>query len=159
MDTALITATAAGIGSVVGAAASIGTTWITQHTQNVRSHAEWRQREQEALFKEFISEASRLAIDALTHSMERPDSILNLYGILSCIRLMSSQEVVRQGEACCRRIIEMYGQPNLTTDQVRAALASNRVKDLDPLREFSNSCRIELLAGQVVSYTREEPCV
>jgi hypothetical protein len=151
MDTAFMTAMAAGIGSVVGAAASIGTTWITQHTQNVRAHAERRQREQEALFKDFITEASRLAIDALTHSMERPDSILKLYGVLSCIRLMSNEEVVRQGEACCRRIIEMYGQPNLTTDQLRAALAGDGVDDLDPLREFSKSCRIELLAGQAVS--------
>src|SRR6185503_5248831 len=105
MDTALITATAAGVGSMVGAASSIATTWITQHSQNARAHAEWRQSEREALFKEFISEASRLAVDALTHSMECPDSIMKLYGILSCIRLVSGHEVVRQGEACCRQIV------------------------------------------------------
>jgi hypothetical protein len=147
MDTALITATAAGLGSIVGAAASIATTWITQRTQSMRAIAEWRQRERETLFKEFINEASRLAIDALTHSMECPDSIMKLYGILSCIRLVSGTDAVRQGEACCRRIIEQYGQPNLTTDQLRLAVAGNRVDDLDPLRAFSNACRNERLAG------------
>ncbi len=146
MDSAFVTATAAGFGSLFGAAASIATTWITQRSQDIRAHAEWRQREREALFKEFITEASRLAIDALTHSMECPDSIMKLYGILSCIRLVSGQEVVRQGEACCRRIVEQYGQPNLTTDQLRFAVVVDRVDDLDPLKEFSHACRQELLA-------------
>jgi hypothetical protein len=147
VDSTLVTATAAGLGSLVGAAASITTTWLTQRTQSLRSYAEWRQREREALFKEFINEASRLAIDALTHSMDRPDSIMKLYGILSCIRLVSGPEVVHQGEACCRRIIEQYGQPNLTTDDIRAAVAAHRVERIDPLKAFSSACRDELLAG------------
>ncbi len=148
MDSALVTAAAAGLGSVVGAAASIATTWITQHTQNIRANVEWRQREREALFREFITEASRLAIDALTHSMERPDSIMKLYGVLSSIRLVCGQEVVREGEACCRRIVELYGRPNLTTDEVRAAVAGDRIAELDPLKAFSSACRNELFSGQ-----------
>ena len=147
MDTALITATAAGLGSIVGAAASIATTWITQRTQSIRAVSEWRQRERETLFKEFISEASRLAIDGLMHSMEQPDAIMKLYGLLSCIRLVSGPDVVRQGEVCCRRIVEQFGQPNLTTDQLRLAVVEGRADDLDPLRGFSNACRHELLAG------------
>lgn len=149
IDTALITASAAAAGSLLGAAASIVTTWITQRTQNVRAHLEWKLRERESLYKEFITEASRLAIDAVTHSMERPDQIMALYAILSRIRLMSGEDVVRQGEACCRRIVEQYGQPNLTTDQLRAAVVANQVDELDPLKAFSNACRNELLTGQV----------
>jgi hypothetical protein len=148
MESVLVTATAAGLGSLIGAAASITTTWITQRNQSIRAFAEWRQREQEALFKEFITEASRLAIDAVMHSMEGPESIMKLYGVLSCIRLVSGQEVVRHGEACCRRIVEQYGRPNLTTDQLRLAVVANRVDDLDPLKEFSNACRSELVVGQ-----------
>ena len=108
---------------------------------------EWKLHERQALYKEFITEASRLAIDATTHSMERPDQIITLYGVLSCIRLVSGQEVVRQGEACCRCIIELYGQPNLTTEQLREAVAAHKFDELDPLKEFSNACRNELLAG------------
>lgn len=145
LDTTLITAAAAGLGSVVGAAASIITTWIAHHTQAVRAQAEWRLREREALYKEFITEASCLAVDALMHSMERPDPIIKLYGVLSRIRLVSGQEVVREGEACCRRIIEMYGLPNVTTDELRNAVAADRVDALDPLKAFSNACRNELL--------------
>jgi hypothetical protein len=147
LDTTLITAAAAGLGSILGAAASIVTTWIGHRTEALRAHAEWRQREREALFKEFITEASGLAVDALIHSMERPDPLIKLYGVLSRIRLVSGQEVVREGEACCRRIIEMYGQPNLTTDELRTAVGADRVDELDPLRAFSNACRNELLGA------------
>jgi hypothetical protein len=148
IDPTLVAASAAALGSLVGAGASIATTWIQQRTESIRAHAEWRQRERDALFNEFIKEASHLAIDALMNSMEQPDPIMTLYGILSRIRLMSGQEVVRQGEACCRQIVEQYGQPNLTTDQFRLLIAANQVEELDPLRAFSSACRMELLDAQ-----------
>jgi len=147
LDTTLIAAGAAGLGSMLVGAASIITTWIGHRTQAHRVHAEWRQREREALYKEFITEASCLAVDALTHSMERQDPIIKLYGVMSRMRLVSGQEVMREGEACCRRIIETYGQPNLTTDDLRMAVAAGRVDEIDPLRAFSNACRRELLGA------------
>ncbi len=148
MNSTVVTAMAAALGSLVGATASIATTWITQRTQTIRANSEWKLRERESLYKEFITEASRLTVDALAHSLEQPDQLMALYGILSCIRLMSGEEVVRQGEACCRRIIELYGRPNLTTDQIRAAAEAHDLDDIDPLKEFSTACRNELLARQ-----------
>ena len=146
MDSALITAAAAGLGSLVGAAASIGTTWMAQRTETIRGYNEWKLREREALYGEFITEASRLTIDALAHSLEKPDQLIALYEILSCIRLMSGEEIVRHGEACCHRIMGLYGRPNLTTDQIRAAAEGHDIDDIDPLKEFSAACRRELLA-------------
>jgi hypothetical protein len=148
MESTVVTAMAATLGSLVGATASIATTWITQHTQIIRANSEWKLRERESLYKQFITEASRLAIDAVAHSLKQPDQLMDLYGILSCIRLMSGEEVVRQGEACCRRIVELYGQPNLTTDQIRAAVEAHYLDDIDPLKEFSTACRNEILARQ-----------
>jgi len=148
MNATVVTAMAAALGSLVGAAASIATTWITQRTQTIRADSEWKLRECESLYKEFITEASRLAIDAVAHSLEQPNQLMALYGILSCIRLMSGEEVVRQGEACCRRIVELYGRPNLTTDQIRAAVEAHDLDEIDPLKEFSSACRNELLARQ-----------
>ena len=146
MNSTVVTAMAAALGSLVGAAASIATTWITQRTQTIRAHSEWKLRQRESLYNEFITEASRLAVDALAHCLERPDQIMALYGILSRIRLMSGEEVVRQGEACCRRIMELYGRPNLTTDQIRAVAEGHDLDGMDPLKEFSTACRKELLA-------------
>jgi len=146
MNSTVLTAMAAALGSLLGAAASIATTWITQRTQTIRAHSEWKLRERESLYKEFITEASRMAVDALAHSLEQPDKLMALYGILSCIRLMSGEAVVREGEACCRRIMGLYGRPNLTTDQIRAAAEGHDLDGMDPLKDFSTACRNELLA-------------
>jgi hypothetical protein len=142
MDSTVMTAMAAGLGSLVGASASIATTWITQRTQTIRATNEWKLREREALYKEFITEASRQAIDALGHSLERPDQLVTLYGILSRIRLLSSDEVLVKAEECCRRIVELYRRPNMTSDQIHNAYEAHQ---LDPLKEFSAACRAELL--------------
>ncbi len=148
MSSTVVTAMAAALGSLVGAAASIATTWITRRAETIRAHSEWKLRMRESLYNEFITEASRLAVDAVAHCLERPDQLIALYGILSRIRLMSGEEVLHQGDACCRRIIKLYGRPNLTTDQIRAAVEAHELDDIDPLKEFSTACRKELLAGQ-----------
>jgi hypothetical protein len=108
MDSSVVTAMAAALGSVLGASASIATTWISQRTQMRRANTEWKLRELESLYKQFISEASRLAVDALTHSLERPDELVVLYGILSHVRLMSGEEVLRRAEGSCHRIVTFY---------------------------------------------------
>ena len=110
MDTSLITALAAASGSLAGAVASVGTTWITQHKQTVRELTQARLREREALYSEFITEASRLAVDAVSHSLETLEKFVNLYGIIGRIRLVSSEEVLAEAETCCRRIIALYAQ-------------------------------------------------
>ena len=76
MDSSIITESAAAVGSLVGAAASIVTTWITQRTQTVRAEMEEKLRERESLYGESITEASRLTVEALTHSLENPEPLV-----------------------------------------------------------------------------------
>ncbi len=147
-DSTIVAAAAAALGSLMGAAASIGTTWITQRTQIIRAESEWKLRERASLYKEFITEGSRVAVDAVGHSLKQPDQLMAVYGILNCIRLMSGEDVIRQGESCCRRLIEMYGRPNLTTDQLREVVEAQDLGDIDPLKDFSVACRNELSAKQ-----------
>ena len=82
MDSTIIVAIAAACGSLVGTAATIVTTWITQRTQTVHAEREAKLRVREALYGEFIMEASRLTIDAVGHSLETLDTFVKLYGIL-----------------------------------------------------------------------------
>src|SRR3954471_8878922 len=112
MDPSIITAGAAACGSLVGAAATIVTTWITQRTQRAHAQREGKLRSREALYGEFITEASRLAVKALSHSLERPDTFVKLYGITGRIRLVASDTVLGAAEACIRQIIDLYGKPN-----------------------------------------------
>src|SRR5882672_8001255 len=98
MDSTIVTAMAATLGSVVGASASLVTTLLTQRTQRIRANTEWRLRERQALYDAFITDASRMSIDALVCSLEKPDQLIALYGILSRIRLMSGDDVLRTAE-------------------------------------------------------------
>src|SRR5262249_18427545 len=114
VDTTLITASAAALGSLVGAAATVATTWMTQRSQFIRGHTEWKLRERESLYGDFIKEASRLAVDALDHTLDEPEKLVALYGTLGRIRLISGDQVLHEAEECCRLIFELYSQPNLT---------------------------------------------
>jgi hypothetical protein len=142
MDSTIIPAVAAACGSLVGAAATIVTTWITHRTQRRHAEREAKLRNREALYGEFITEASRLTVEALCHSLERPDTFVKLYGITGRIRLLARDPVLAAAEACIRQIIDLYAKPNMTVDQIRLAFERDR---LDPIGDFSVACRKELL--------------
>ncbi len=141
MDSTIITAGAAVCGSVVGAAATIVTTWLAQRSQTLHAQREERLRHNETLYGEFISEASRLAVEAFSHSLERPDTFVKLYGISGRIRLLATEPVLAAAEACIRQIIDLYARPNMTIEQVRLAFERDR---FDPIKDFSVTCRKEL---------------
>ena len=142
MNSTIITAIAAACGSLMGAAATIVTTWITQRTQTVRAEREAKLRDRQTLYGEFITEASRLTIEALSHSLEKPDTFVTLYGILGRIRLVASDRVLAAAEVCCRQLVDLYAKPNMTVEQIRVAFERDQ---LDPIRDFSVACRKELL--------------
>jgi hypothetical protein len=142
MDSTIIPAVAAACGSLVGAAATIVTTWITQRTQAVHTKREQTLRHNEMLYGEFITEASRLAVEAFSNSLERPDTFVKLYGLIGRIRLMATNPVLAAAEACIQHIIDIYARPNMTVEQIRLAFERDR---LDPIKDFSVACRKELL--------------
>ena len=141
MDSTFIMAVAAACGSLVGGAATIITTWITQRTQRVHAEREEKLRNCNALYGEFITEASRLAVEAFSHSLERPDTFVTLYGISGRIRLVAADPILAAADACIRQIIDLYARPNMTVDQIRLAFERDR---LDPIKDFSVACREEL---------------
>src|SRR5882724_2944725 len=51
MDSALVTAIAAGLGSMAGASATIVTTFLTQRAQSIRANAEWQLRVRESFIR------------------------------------------------------------------------------------------------------------
>lgn len=108
----------------------------------VRAEKEEKLRERQALYGEFITEASRLTVDALSHSLEKPETMVKLFGILGRIRLVAGDTVLATAEACCRQIVELYARPNMTVEEMRVAFEQVQV---DPLQAFSTACRKELL--------------
>jgi hypothetical protein len=145
METGIITATAAILGSLVGGTASITTAWITQRFQSKREFARSESQKKEALYTEFIAESSKLLIDSLDHNLDRPEALIQVYALINRIRLNSSDAVVAAAEQAMQRIMQRYALPNLSTDEIRS-LATSGKHDADPLKAFSEACRMEIRA-------------
>jgi hypothetical protein len=141
MDTSLVTAMAGVLGSLVGGAASVATTWVAQRTQSKRELVRNEIRRREALYGEFISEGSARVIDSFERNLDKPETLLHLYALVNRIRLCASGSVLAEAEAAMRFITEQYFSPNLPVEDLRALVRSNSP---DPLQAFGEACRAEL---------------
>ena len=140
MDTAWITALAGVLGSLVGGSTTAATTWITQRTASKRELLQTEFRHREAVYGEFINECSKRLIDAMTHTLDKPETLLAAYALLNRIRLSASPAVLAEAEHLLRRITEQYFSDNLTVEQVREIALS---EGADPLKPFGEACRAE----------------
>ena len=141
MDTAVLTALSAILGSVVGGSATIATAWLTQRTQGHREHVQAEIRKREGLYGEFITEGSKLVIEGFTHQLESPERLYPLYAALNRIRLRCSEEVLTVADSTVTRIVERYFRPDLSPEELRQTVLA---RTDDPLKEFSAACRREL---------------
>jgi hypothetical protein len=133
-------AMAALFGSFVGALGSSVSTWITQRRADQRDLLARRVFYRVQLYSEFITESTRVLVDALENNFKDPNKLIPAYALLSRIRLTSSKEVFASAEGLVRDIVKSYSEPNLTPEQIRSrALNGN-----NPLKQFSETCRAEL---------------
>jgi hypothetical protein len=141
MDVTWVGAMAGVLGSLVGGSASIATAWLTQRSQNVRELVRDEVHKREALYGEFVGECARLLMDAFTHGLEQPETLLKAYAQINRIRLCASPQVLDEAERLMVRITDQYFASNLTVEELRRIARST---DADPLRPFGEACRAEL---------------
>src|SRR3954467_4937404 len=104
MDTAYVSAIAALSGSVIGGLTSLAASWVTQSTQVRAPHTLHDKPRRQELYKSFIEEASRLYGDALVHDEAPITRLVDLYAMLSRMRVMSAPGVVQAADAVVRLI-------------------------------------------------------
>ena len=143
MDTATIGALSAVLGSLVGGTATAATSWMSQRALNRSKHIKDEMKRREALYGDFIGECAKLAVDALAHSLEKPETLLPAYALLNRIRLCASPAVLVEAENVLKRLTEQYFATNLPVEQIRHLALS---KDGDPLEALGQACRAELNA-------------
>ena len=141
MDAPLFSLAAGLLGSVIGGSATIGTSWVAQKTLNKRELVRDEIRKRETLYGEFIAECAKLLVDAFTHTLDKPDTLLPLYALINRLRLSASQPVLAEAEQLLARITEQYFSRPLTLEEMRAL---TRSRDADPLKSFGEACRVEL---------------
>ena len=144
MPSGSITALAAIFGSLVGALGSSISTWIIQRHQDRRDLLGRKIFHREQLYSDFITESARALVDALEHNMSDPKNLIPAYAMLSRIRLSSSPDVLATAEQVVKEIMSTYAKPNLTPEQIRVRATNGE----DPLRSFSDICRVELESMQ-----------
>jgi hypothetical protein len=81
---------------------------MTHPNRRLRERAKAELRRREALYGDFITETARLTADVFDHSLDRPETVANVYALLGHIRLIASVDVITAAEECCHYLVEMY---------------------------------------------------
>lgn len=143
MDPALITAGTGLIGSMIGAASSIATTWMAQRGHHRVQLRLQEAAKREALYADFITEVSKRLVDAISRPPEGLEVMVGLEAAIGRMRLTSSRDVIVAAEKLIKLVAETYASPNLSFEEV---LKLARQGVADPLAEFGEACRAELHA-------------
>jgi hypothetical protein len=142
MDSTIVSAMAAVLGSLVGGAASVATNWVAQKTHGRRELIRDEMSKREALYGEFINECSKRVIDSFERTLDRSEIVLTMYKLLNRIRLCASDAVLREAQRAVGVITEQYFASNLSLEEMRDLLRKG--ENVDPLKPFAEACRSEL---------------
>ena len=141
MDSAYLSAFLGLAGVAIGAMTTFATSWLTQRVQHRQQHREREIAKREALFEQFILEASRLFGDALSHEKDEVTDLIKMYAMVGQMRLVCSQEVIAAAEQVMDVIVGTYLGPNFTLHEVHDLA---RKGGMNFLSEFGEACRFEL---------------
>jgi hypothetical protein len=75
--------------------------------------------------------------------MDNIDEIVAMYALVNRIRLFASASVLQAAEAFVKKLVEKYGEKNMSIDQIKSVVLDQHV---DPLNDFALKCRSELRA-------------
>ena len=140
MDPAYVTAFAALGGAALGGLNAFATSWVSLRTQMKAEQSANSKTIRQELYKKFIEESSRIYGDALVHNTLDLPGLINLYSLISRMRVLSTRNVVETAVGVARAITDTYNQPNKTPDQMRTMIYTGSV---DLLENFSHACRRE----------------
>jgi hypothetical protein len=138
---AYLSAVTALVGTFVGGITSIATSWLGQQRQTKEQRRAREKDELQALYKEFIEDASKLYVDALEHNTTEIPKLVDIYATINRMRVLSPAKVVAEADKALRLIIDTYSKENKTFSGIRQSISQGFP---DPLRAFSQACHEEL---------------
>jgi len=125
-------------GALIGSLANVVTTWATHSSQLRDKHQGADYARKQKLFSEFITEASRLYADALSHQKDDATDLVRLYALVANMRLVAPGPLVAAAEDAMKAIVDAYLAPNRTLREI-AMLAQKG--ELDFLLRFGEECK------------------
>jgi hypothetical protein len=148
VDVGYISAVSALAGSAVGGFTSTFTTWLTQRAQARAGQLTHDMARREDLYRDFISAASKTYGGALVSSEPQLPELVELYSMISQMRVLSSARTIDRADKVMLTIIDTYFSPNRTVRELRELIRSEAA-GIDPLREFSEAARDEVRGSNV----------
>jgi hypothetical protein len=143
MDVAYISAFSALAGSIVGGLMSGFTNWLNQRYQAKAGLIAHERAHREGLYRDFIVAASKSFGEANMRSEPQVQELVELYGMVSQMRVESSPHTIACAEAVVRATIAAYFAPNKTLADLYEAMQSGD-EGMDPLKDFAETAREEL---------------
>jgi hypothetical protein len=142
MDASIISALAAVGGATIGGLTCVVGAWWTQQKQVTAQEIAQDKLRRRDLYKEFIEDASKTYADGVQNDKPDASALVEIYTKISRMRVIGSPKVVDAAEQIARAIVDAYLAPNVTVSELRDLMDKGR---LDPLRVFSDACRVEFV--------------
>ena len=142
MDAAYLSAFSALAGSLVGGLTTALSAWISQSVSARAGLITGHLARREELFRDFIVSASKEYGEALTSNEPKIPELVELYALLSRMRVLCRPETVAAGEKLMRSILDTYLAPNRTFKDLRDLMTAG--DGIDPLKDFSVAARKEI---------------
>lgn len=130
-------------GSVIGASTPVLSNFVLQRSLTQRELANRELAQREELYSEFIRQGTLCYAKALSQSLDNLDEIVAMYALVNRIRLFASTSVLEAAEAFVKKLVERFGEKNMSLDQIRSVALEQHA---DPLNDFALKCRAELRA-------------
>ncbi len=127
-------------GAAIGGLTSGIASWFAQKTQSRLQLLAQDKLPRQELYKEFIEAAAQCYADALQNEKPHIPALVNLYGKIGRMRVLSSPRVLASAEQIGQKIINMYLEPNKTFFELREMVNKNAI---DILGNFGEACREE----------------
>ena len=124
MDAAYISAVSALAGSVIGGLTATLTTWLGQRSQARAGQIAHDLARREDLIRDFIIAASKTYGDAIVNNEAKMPEIIDLYAMISRMRVLEMPQSVDCADEVMRSILETYSAPNRTVADLRELVKS-----------------------------------
>ena len=125
MDSSIIAALSAILGSTVGGLSTFATTMLNQRYAMRRDILAKDVANREQLYSEFLKEVGNLYFDSINRTLNdvsQQPSLITMYSLVGRIRMISSEGVLTSAEKVAEDIVESYKRPPMTFQEFQQLL-------------------------------------
>ena len=138
MDTSIIAAFSAILGTTVGGLITFLTTFLNQRFAMRRDILAKDVANREQLYSEFLKEVGNLYFDSVNRTLNdtsQQASLIAMYSLVGRIRMISSEAVLTAAEKVAEDIVESYKRPPITFQEFQQSWEAS-----NPWHEFAKAC-------------------